>query len=156
MRTAGVTDGHGESVGGIIGRRILGQAEEESHHLLHGPFLSRAETRHRLLYFRWRVLGEGRPLAHRRSQGYAARLAHGDGRGHIPRVEERLDRDVSHNEIVPQRTNVVEERPEPDGCRLRWVCGDATVCQVPKHVILDSQNAISKTGQSRVEAKYDA
>ena len=86
-----MADGDRKRVGGVVGPRHSGQAEQDADHLLHLAFLGTAVGRHSLLDFLGRVLAHAQAGLGQRQHDYATRFADDRRRRHIPLEEQSLD-----------------------------------------------------------------
>ena len=84
-------NGHGQSVGGVVGLGHSRQAQQHAGHLLHLLFDRLAVPGDRLLDLHGGVLVDGQPRLRRRQQDHPAGLGHADDGGLVVLIEQLFD-----------------------------------------------------------------
>ncbi len=147
----GMADGDTEGVGGMVGRRHLGERQQHLHHLLHLQLAGPAVADHGLLDAERRVIGRIDAALGAGEHDNAARLPHGQRRPQIDAAEELLDGGGARLVFINDAQHALVYLPQPLVSRFPGRGGNGAVRHQPR--LVDAMFDDAPAGDRRAGVK---
>ena len=149
-----VTNRHGESVGSVVRRWQLLEAEEHLHHPLHLRLLGTAVAADRLLDAGGRILAAGDSRVGGRDEHGAACLADEERDAGVAADVRLLDRHRIRRVLGNERCDGVVDRLQTDDRVLAGRCRPAAVGHFPEAASAFLDDSVPASSSPRIDAYY--
>src|SRR6266550_854549 len=130
-----VTDGNGQSVGGIGRLRYFGQVKQARNHVLHLRLLRPTVTHHRRLDGKRRIFGDFQSGRGCSQHSHSSHLPQLQRRLHVERIENVFDGDVVGLVFLNDEAEAFENGRQPPGERFSWRKLDGSASEANKRLV---------------------
>ena len=150
-----MADGRGQGVRGVVGARLVVQAQDVAHHVHDLALVRRAGADNGLLDLHGGVLPHREPRLRAGHDGHAARLRRGDGALHVLAEIDVLDGELRRAVAFDDRAQLVVDPAEPRVDGLVGPRGDAAVGAGAAGAAPRLDHSPARVREPGVDAEYD-